>query len=620
MNQTSDAILTAQYKPQGCRLDSCLLFPSKLLFSSHRNVCISLFACFLPRSFRVSYSFLLTRLVFQLSIQSTQTTPEKTPDFISTCVSLWSLCLYGSSPLLSPLLLTLMDAAKLDYTLTASYSPSSRYTEKAIIKNQESQILFSVSAVSSQLESNSFDLSRNFGPLSIPQHTQPSYPYPRPCDILLSPDQHSSPFPRSQEAPLADVNPYIYDSGSSYPSNPQPSQPSFQISSALEPFHLNVVNQDLTAQSISLSIDSALDLAVQTPATPFSSAPLNYNLLRRYHEDQSRQHAQVLQQLTRSRDGRRQSPAEDFTGNGVFSASLEITPTGRRAELYHATSSIPMSNIRPHQPRPPEHTLQQTKPFNHYQYPYYHNQDLGYLDNCRSEPLDVSSAHVLTTQGIRVRESTQEPTSTFHVSTKTMQILSPSADIALDSGLFAMRSAPRSNVIQSMPHPTTRAFDGVPEVGKVHPSTMASISSPFLEDTPSGIAKEGSQLIEIRSENGDETKLKIEARTSKEDGMESIAGNYPGTNAKRRDGRQSEVLGSSMAGRPRAADSVIKDGLSPPTKKRKKSKMHECQVCHKNFPRFVLLYQLYRSRGNSSSRVRWEELSLFLSIPLLSSM
>jgi hypothetical protein len=477
-----------------------------------------------------------------------------------------------------------------------------------MVKNHDRQVLFSLSTISSQLEANPFDPMRNFGPLSVAEHTEASYPYPRPCDIALSPDQHQSPFTQSQEAPLADVTPYIYDSGSSsYPPNPQPSQSSYH---GHEAFHLSL-DQDLNAQSLSLSINSSLGLAIQTPPTPFSSAPSTYSAVRRYHEEQSRQHAQVLQQLARSRDGRRQSPTEHLTGNGL-STSLEITPTGRRAEFYHAASSIPMSNIRLHQARPPEHSnhqlqhSQQSKSFNQYQFPYYHNQDLPYPENCRPELLDLSNTHVLTTQGIRIHESVQqEATSTFHVSTKTMHISTPSttnpATIALESNTFTMRTGSCSNATQSVPQPRTHSFEGVTAPSKVHPSTnpsdMASITSPFpvltegadCENGPSGIAEKGSHLIEIETESGGEEKLTIEGGLSKEDVAEHVVGYLTSTSTKRRDRKQSGEY--CPTGKLRTGDlkndSVIKDGLSPPTKKRKKSKMHECQVCHKSFPRFV---------------------------------
>jgi hypothetical protein len=351
-------------------------------------------------------------------------------------------------------------------------------------------------------------------------------------------------------------------------------------------------------------------LPFSTPPTTFSSVPSDYSAVRRYHEDQSRQHAQILQQLTRSRDGRRHSSTEHATGNGVLSASLEITPTGRRAELYHAVSSIPMSNIRLHHPRPPEHAShhlqhsQQSKAFNQYQYPYYHNQNLGYPENCRSEPLDGTTSDVLTTQGIGTYESAhQQPTSTFAISTKPMHIPNQSAtnsSIALESSMYTMRSDPRSNAIRSISQPSTHSFEEPSGESKVHPTTslsnMASINPQFPpitngtghEDVPSGVVEEGSNLIEIESENGDEEKLTSERRLLKQDGTENVVSNPPGTNAKRRDRKQSE--GSGATGRRKTGDSkndsVIKDGLPPP-KKRKKSKMHECQVCHKNFPRFV---------------------------------
>ena len=494
-----------------------------------------------------------------------------------------------------------MDATKLDYTLTNPHPPqSSRYTPTTMAKNQDRQLLFSVSAMSSQLETNSFDLARNFSPLSVAQLTDPPYPYPRTCDIVLSSDQHRGSFPQSQQAPLTDVTTYIYDSvSSSYPPNPQPSQSPYHLSSGHEAFHANT-NQDLTAHSVSLSINSSLGLAIQNPPTAFSSVPSNYSAIRRYHEDQSRQHAQALQQLTRSPQGRRQSPTEHANGNGVLSASLEITPTGRRAEFFHAASSIPMSNIRLHHPHPPEHANHHVQ----YQYPYYqcHNQSLGYPDHCRSEPLDGSTTHVLTPQGIGIYENAQQqPAVTFPVTTKMVHIPSSSASnsTVLESSMYPMRSGPLSDAIQSIPQPSTNSFEGTTGPSKVHPTTtvadVAPIPSPVPaltngtghEEARSGNVEEGS-LIE--SENGDEEKITTSERgESKEVVTENVDKDHPSANAKRRDRKQSE--GSGAAGRRRTGDSksdpVIKDGLSPPTKKRKKSKMHECQVCHKNFPRFV---------------------------------
>ena len=500
-----------------------------------------------------------------------------------------------------------MDATKLDYT--NPHSPqTSRYTPTTIVKNQDRQLFFSVSAMSSHLDPHTFDLARNFSPLSVAQLTEPPYHYPRPCDIVESPDQHRGPFQQSQEAPLTDVTPYIYNSGSSsYPSNPQESQSSYHLSSGHEAFHVNV-NQDPSAHSVSFSLNSSLGLAIQTPTTAFSSVHSNYSAVRRYHEDQSRQHAQVLQQLTRSRDGRRQSSSDHANGNGVLSASLEITPTGRRAEFYHAASSIPMSNIRLHQPRPPEHPshqlqhAQQSKSFNQFQYPYYHNQALGYPDNCRSEPLNGSGPHVLTTQGLGIYESAQQQPA-FPLPTKTVRIPSPSTTnsttIALESSVYTTSSDPRPNAIRSISQPSAHSFEEATGTSKVHPTTSAPDLAPttpppsFLngtghEDAPPGIMEEGSNLIEIESE--DEERSTSERISLKEDGgTENVVSNHSGTSTKRRDRKQSE--GSGATGRRRTGnpknDSITKDGISPPAKKRKKSKMHECQVCHKNFPRFV---------------------------------
>lgn len=598
-NQTTLFRVTIPSAYSLVRLLFCLIYPS-CLFPNQRHGLV----------FEQFHTRQASRPVRSLVV-STGATIEftKEPLFVLT----WSSWLFWLTPLVNPFFFV-MDATKLDYSLTTPHSSqSSFYSERAMIKNQERQVFFSVSAISSPLEENSYDVARNFGPLSVAQHTDPPYPYPRPCDIVLSPDQHRSPFPQSQEAPLTDVTTYIYDSGSSsYPSNPHP-ESSYHLSSGQDAFHDNL-NEDLSAQSISLNINS-LDLAIQPPPSAFSPISSNFSAVRRYHEDQSRQHAQVLHQLTRSRDERQ--AANDANGN-ILSASLEITPTGRRAQLYHAASSIPMSNIRPHQPRPPEngsHQLQQSKHFNQYRYPYYHNQD-GYQEDYRSAPLDISTTHGVLTQGIRIYESAhqQAATSTVHVSTKTMQALSPritNSAVTLESNIYAMRPGPRSNAIQSMSQPA-HSFEGSTVADKVHTSDslsdIASIPSPFPvltngpdhEGGPSGI-QEGINLIEIEAENEDEEKFTTERRPLKEDRTDNVADDFPGTCTKRRDRKQGEA--SSAIERHRTGDSksdlVAKNGLSPPTKKRKKSKMHECQVCHKNFPRFVSC-QFYRTREKCS--------------------
>jgi len=158
-----------------------------------------------------------------------------------------------------------------------------------------------------------------------------------------------------------------------------------------------------------------------------------------------------------------------------------------------------------------------------------------------------------------------------------------------------MGSGPQSDAIQSIRQPSTNSFEGTTGPSKIHPTTNVPDVAPIPPPVPaltngtgheSGNVDEDS-LIEIESENGDEEKST--SGELEEDVTENVVNDHPGANAKRRDRKQSE--GSGAAGRRRTgdskSDSVLKDGLSPPTKKRKKSKMHECQVCHKNFPRFV---------------------------------
>ena len=101
-----------------------------------------------------------------------------------------------------------------------------------------------------------------------------------------------------------------------------------------------------------------------------------------------------------------------------------------------------------------------------------------------------------------------------------------------------------------------------------------------------GMARGDSTLDEEKSSavNGERTNGSTRAIV-----VEGVVENHHRINGGKRQGKRKHGV-STDTGYPTNGDSKdLSQEILPPTKKRKKSKMHECEVCHKKFPRSVSL-------------------------------
>ena len=481
-----------------------------------------------------------------------------------------------------------------------------------VSKFQGRNILEALSGPSPHLQQHSFALTRNVGSLPlVHQQEDNHYAYSRRVDNSLSSNHNGGSFQSSQEAVVHRVDPYFYCSDSSQYFHQ--SQSHYHTSPDAEAFSLDTQPQShFNTQFSPMEVgSSSLSLAVtfQPHGTTSSSTSPDLNALRRYHEAQSQQHAQVLRQLTRAKDGR-QSPSLDIARNTAF---LEEMVPVSDVGLYHTPSSIPMSNDQQRSQQSPEITprqLHHSLPSNHYRYPYPNDENFGYHQKDNADNFNVSNTHIPTVQSVRVyQETPHEPTTAFHTPTAAIlgpTIMSPSTSTSLHSTLDILRSAVRSNTaqpppIQRSPPSQSLARTAIARCSSdSQPSHAAAISVSSFSGMKNGGDHDevvGSQDL-IGMARGDSTLDEEKSSAVKNERtngstraivVEEVVENHHRINGGKRQGKRKHG-DSTDTGYPTNSD--LKDPsqeILPRTKKRKKSKMHECEVCHKKFPRSVSL-------------------------------
>ncbi len=529
-----------------------------------------------------------------------------------------------------------METAKLEFALVPPLSSSGH-----VGKFQGRHILETLSGPSPHLEQHSFVLSRNVGSLPLVHQQEDSrYAYSRRVDTPSSSNHNGGSFQSSQDAVVHRVDPYLYCSDSSQYFHQ--SQSHYHSSPDAEAFpldtqaqaHFNTQLSPMEVGSSSLS----LAVAFQPHGTTSSSISPDLNALRRYHEAQSQQHAQVLQQLTRAKDGRRSPTCLDIARNtAFFEEMVPVSDVG----LYHTSSSIPMSNDQQRSQQSPEITprqLHHSIPSNHYRYPYHNDENFGYHQKDSADNFNVSNTHIPTVQSVRVyQETPHEPTTAFHTPTAAIlgpTIMSPSSN-PLHSTLDILRSGVRSNTAQPPPIQRSPSSQSLARTAVARcssdsrPSHAAAISVSSFSAMKNGgdhdeVVGNRDLIGMTRGDSAlDEQKpsvVKVERTNGSTRAIvvEEVVENHSRVNGGKRQGKRKSgdvhrSLGDST-GTGYPTNGGLKDPseeIPPPTKKRKKSKMHECEVCHKKFPRSVsLLFLVSVFRGLGGKCWFWGRMML----------
>lgn len=508
-----------------------------------------------------------------------------------------------------------MESTKLEFALMPPLSAPSNSGHVGTLHGRH--IIETLSGPS-HLDQHSFVLGRSVG--SIPlvhQQEDRNYTYSRRVATPLSSNQNGDAF---QDAGDHRVDPYLYYSGFSQYFHH--SQSHYHSSTDTEPFPVNTQAQ-FNTQHPPVEVESSHNLALSNGST--SSISPDVNALRRYHEAQGRQHAQVLQQLTQ---GCPSPTCSNIPRNTSFSVSFEEIVPVSDVGLYHTPSPIPMSNDQQQRlQQTPEITHRQfhhSLPSNHYQYPYHNDENFGrYHQKSSADNFNVSNTHLPTVPSVGAYEEPHhEPTTAFH--TPNAAVIGPVASPTSappHSSLDILRSGVRSNTVQP---PSSHLLARIASASKVSRSSdrlpdLAAIAVPSFSDMENRgdhdevVNNQG--LIEIsRADEEVDEKVASDAKIERTNGPsrtivveEVVESQHSGVNSMKKQGKRkiadvsrslddSTIMGFST-------NSALKESneeLPPPTKKRKKSKMHECEVCHKKFPRsvfrFLFLVFVFRDR------------------------
>ena len=493
-----------------------------------------------------------------------------------------------------------MEGSKREFSFRASHPSQSSVLCQSISKRPDGQILQPLPGEPPHLE-NPSSMVRNFTSpgLHLEDHEDTSFVYPRSNVTLLSDNQHHSPYQQPQRTSLTEIGPYPYAADSPSPQYP-PSLHHYHLRPSVDSYP--VASHDVDSAQLSPSTPT-LNLTTLSA----TNASLPYAAIRRYHESQTRHHAQDLQRLTDLSTERSHTATANSAKDVAFPSSYELTPVDE-VGLYQATCSIPMSNNPLPQQRPPKHTSHNQQhfhlPANKYQYPSNNDLHLRYPQKHGSdnlENLDVADTRVFTAQSIHVYDETeQEPASAYHVSTTTIHAPIPpqntATTIALHSTVEVLRSGVRSNTIHSLSQPDLAFCSS----GRAIDATKVSLSSASLPNlalaasyvdtrngqyptkVPDNQLKPGIKAPErVESEpTGGERKRGPQKRS-----IDNVDGYTKGNISKGRDGKRARTLEKPKVEEDTADDLRPNDEL--PAKKKKKSKMHECEVCHKKFPRLV---------------------------------
>lgn len=499
-----------------------------------------------------------------------------------------------------------MEGSKREFSFRASYpSQSSVLCQGSISKLPDGRILQPLPGGPPHLE-NSLAMVRGFTSpgLHLEDHEDPSFVYPRSNVTLLSGNQHHSSYQQPQRTSLSEIDPYPYAADSPrYP----PSLHQYHLRPVVDSYPVASHDVDSAQLSPSTITPPTLDLTPLSAAN--ASLPSNYAALRRYHETQTRQHAQGLQQLTRSSTGRSHT-ATNSAKDVAFPSSyeLDVIPVDEEG-LYQTPCSIPMSNNRLPQQLPPKHPSRDQQhshlPANKYQYPSNNDLHHRYPQKHSSddlENLDIADTRVFTAQSIHVYDETaREPASAYHVSTTTIHAPIPTQNtattISLHSTVEVLRSGVRSNTVHSLSQPDLafchRGTDAtkaslssasLPNLAALAASYVDTRNSQYPTKVPDNQLKNGIQEPEKVEPVRDERN-----QGPQKNSVEVVDGYTDG-----QDGKRARTLEKPKVEEDTTDDLRPNDEL--PVKKKKKSKMHECQVCHKHFPRLVFFAIFVRSK------------------------